>query len=752
MFRILGISLFISFCTLNLAKPQSDVFRFRFHYDIPVIENSDTLDFPFAGGVNFGQYGNADLNNDTLPDLIVFDKSNNFFTVLLNQGNKYSYDFDYSPTFPDDTLKPISWVIFRDANCDGFNDIYTMNVSGDGAKILSRLPSFNSFPEWQLFDEKIQFNNDSIFQIINTDIPIIEDIDGDGDIDLASFIFNGSTIKYIRNVSIETTGNCGISEYARETNCWGRIYECITCGHYDINLDSNCQVPGAFCTNRIPLLHGGSASLAMDMDGDNDKDLLVSDFACDEISYLENLGSNTFAQFDSAELGFPFNTTPFNFFVHPAMFYEDVDRDGIKDLMCTPNYTANQSGTLDLGNSSVLYKNTGSNSNPNFVFQNQNHLQDEMIDVGDYSSPALFDYDADGDLDLFIGNRGHNITTSSLQSRLALYENVGDENNPAFVLIDSDYLSLSNLILKSVRPFFEDLNGDGIPDLCFTWFENNGIDYGIHFFPNEDQNGGVVVNPDSLMDYNMGFPTLYSDDFPYFIDVDNDGVKDLINFWSNLGEVRYYRNLGTLANPNFILEKDNVGFLRDGISDHQSSVNILDINGDQKLDMIIGDKFGKIKIYNNIINKIAGSDTLRPITQVIENKFLGRDEYKLNEYLNLAIGDLNNDAKQDLVLGNVTGGIQILYNESIVGLSENESSELTKTIRIYPNPSNGIYNIESEYSGYLRVYNLIGKLILESSYRSEIDKLDLSFFENGLYIIEFETTLGTRSTQRLIKQ
>ena len=49
-------------------------FSFLQNETLTVIENSDTLNNPWAGGLNFCQFSEIDLNLDGEKDLMIFDK------------------------------------------------------------------------------------------------------------------------------------------------------------------------------------------------------------------------------------------------------------------------------------------------------------------------------------------------------------------------------------------------------------------------------------------------------------------------------------------------------------------------------------------------------------------------------------------------------------------------------------------------------------------------------------------------------
>ena len=64
--------------------------------------------------------------------------------------------------------------------------------------------------------------------------------------------------------------------------------------------------------------------------------------------------------------------------------------------------------------------------------------------------------------------------------------------------------------------------------------------------------------------------------------------------------------------------------------------------------------------------------------------------------------------------------------------------------RIFPNPSNGIFNIELETTDRvdLSVMDLAGKVILTEQYASSIDRIDLSALQSGVYLLRLETKEG----------
>ena len=68
-----------------------------------------------------------------------------------------------------------------------------------------------------------------------------------------------------------------------------------------------------------------------------------------------------------------------------------------------------------------------------------------------------------------------------------------------------------------------------------------------------------------------------------------------------------------------------------------------------------------------------------------------------------------------------------------VGIHELGNGE---TISIYPNPSNGIFTLNSKSAkGEIYIYNLLGEVIYKSKMNSSVSRIDLSEHANGIYFV-----------------
>ena len=122
--------------------------------------------------------------------------------------------------------------------------------------------------------------------------------------------------------------------------------------------------------------HAGSTILTLNLNGDTLTDALLGD-----VSFTNLVAAYNGGRSDSAFIGFqdtlyPSNI-PTNIEYFPAAFYEDVDFDGIEDLIVGPNLN----GSINQGNS-WFYKNTGVTDQPVFSTLDSAFLTNHMIDLG----------------------------------------------------------------------------------------------------------------------------------------------------------------------------------------------------------------------------------------------------------------------------------------------------------------------------------------------------------------------------------
>ena len=93
----------------------------------------------------------------------------------------------------------------------------------------------------------------------------------------------------------------------------------------------------------------------------------------------------------------------------------------------------------------------------------------------------------------------------------------------------------------------------------------------------------------------------------------------------------------------------------------------------------------------------------------------------------------------------------IIEGEEEMGI--HDPLDLSQLIRIYPNPSTGLLNIENsgETFNQAKILSITGKLVNEFELQGLNTKLDLSHLENGIYFVTFiNTKSGQTITRKLI--
>ena len=721
---------------------------------ITVIENGYVLKMPWANGLNYVNMSSIDVNRDGKKDLVAFDRLNQYsegrFRCFINTGlsgqKMYRADTYLSYLFP----KAYNWAVFIDYNNDGKEDLFT---SGNSNIIVYKNTSTaGSSPSFSL--EKSSIKTD----ISNTSAPVITslfasiigvpgfaDLDGDGDLDILSFSPQGTYVEFHKNLSVEKYGVVDSLEFKFSDNCWGNLAE------------SNCGVDFNLCNGSSPRpilptkpqakeLHAGSCLTCMDSDGDLDTDLLMGDISCNLIQYVHNAGTLSNASFNDTTKIYPnynnANTTPIRINNFPCTYYLDVDGDGKKDLLASPNSYGSENFR-----SLWYYKNTSSTPTVNFSFVQKNFLQDEMIEVGQNSFPVVFDFNNDGKKDLLIGTYGYYLN-NSLSARLTLYQNTGTLSQPTYSLVSKDYAGLSSVSnVYNVMPTAGDVDGDGDIDICIGTSSGQ-----IHWFENT-AGAGNVCNFSVFKNNPFQFTTNSAAAAPQLFDLDGDGKLDLLIGTKN-GRIAYYQNTSiNSSNISFALVTNTLGDvlvtddpLLFGYDGYAAPYFYKD-NGSIKL--LVGSVSGKIIQYSVPSNVLANYTI---ISQAVNGLCEGSQSTVCYE-------DVNNDGKRDLFVGNASGGLTFFTSNSpLVGLNQINTENL-QAISIYPNPSSGKFTLNLNgiifETATIEIQDLPGKCLVKESIISNQQQIDVSELTKGIYVVKISLAINSKEfnlTKKFIKE
>lgn len=727
----------VCFFVLFMPLVSQAQFTYTLDQQIPVRHlKGDVLELAWAGGLNAAQFNTMDLNGDNQDDLVVFDRMANKVMTFLNSDKRYVSAPEYEDLFPELS----NWLLLRDYNCDGRKDIFTGDVLG--IRVYVNIAADGELPAWEqyLFTTGFPGPKSSVIQtqgfeykvnlqLQNDDLPSISDIDGDGDLDILNVQYGGYSVEFHQNLSVENYGHCDSLDFKRITRTWGNFRDC-ECGQFAFNGEA-CP-PG---TGGRTKHAGGKSLLALDLNADQQMDILFSEAECNHLFALMNQGTSTSPQMDRS-LVYP-QSNPVNFVTFPAAFFEDVDFDGKKDLITSPNIFTREFLNTNLRESAWLYRNTGTNANPVFTFAERNFLQGEMIDLGDNAVPAFFDFDADGDYDMFISSH----SSQNYSSSVHLYENTGSASSPEFTLLSDDFLGFSTSKFYNVKIQFSDMNADQTVDLVFTATSFDDNITRLYYLENQRHDALNFENATlRMLDFS-----LTSTENIHIADIDADGLPDLLVGRSE-GNLEYWRNAGIDGAPSFVLEREaylgfNTSTLRQNLS-----CTTADLDADGTMDLLIGDQSGKLGIIANF----RETTSPEPEERLIFNTALQTYSVKnLGGRIWPAVVNLFNANKPAVVVGNVLGGLHLLKNDE--GKSLPEKPE----VHVYPNPVGKyeVLNIQADRHVSMQVISLLGQqlgpaVLLNAN---QLHRYTLPPLPAGLYLLKFSSN-NKSYTQRLIIQ
>ena len=727
----------IAISNLVIAQNYFQVNPFR------SFENGVELQYPWVGGINNAQLSTPDLDNNGIPDLVIFDQQGNRLLTFINLNIsgvvKYRYEPLYQSNFPE--IK--DWMLMVDYNCDGIKDIWSSNDNG----IQVHEGNYNNPDELgftlasnQLFYD-VSGNDLNIF-VSTVDVPAFLDVNGDSDIDILTFNPSGGYVEYFENQSVENGNNCDELYYNLVNSCWGDFYESGLTPEVDFNNTDNPDCIGGrtnAITNRNAILngdvenglHAGSTVLSFDIEGDNDLDLLLGDLAFDNFNMLYNGANNTEANMFEQDINFPSNSIPVDLPNFPAPYLEDLNNDGKKDLIAVPN---SKNGSMNVENV-WFYPNVGTATNHVFEFDRNDLFVENMIDVGEGCFPVIYDWDQDGKEDLIIGNYGY-FQPQSVDpiSGLAYFRNVGVPWSPTYELVTRDLLDLGQLGLLAMHPSFGDLDGDGDADLIIG--EESGK---LHYFRND----AGVGNPTDLV---LAEPEYQGIDVgkwaaPQIIDMNGDNLLDMVIGDRN-GVLKYYQNIGTANNANFILANDFFGEVRvrePGQVTGYSNPFITDLESDGTKDLLVASERGWIYRYEVDPNKL-----LIGAFNLVEEKWSDID---VGNQASIVVSDIDDLGDPELLIGNYAGGISIFATSDVSGIGD--ATNLSP-IKIYPNPTQDQIFIDlkdvfadvitQHNNSFIKIYDVLGRMYYNQQIdtHNQINEIDVQDLASGIYLVHIQ--------------
>ena len=291
----------------------------------------------------------------------------------------------------------------------------------------------------------------------------------------------------------------------------------------------------------------------------------------------------------------------------------DLDGDGDFDLLIGWG-----DGTID------RWENYGT------PFYARYQLQERLflgIDFGGYAQLALWDMDADDDLDILA--RGN----YPVDFPMMVFENVGSPSNPQFEVIEDSLRDNEGNLIYGYNFDTADIDADGDQDLFvntyggINYYQNVGDSTQYDFFFMTSTFAGIVTG------YAFS---------PYFCDIDADGDLDLF-IGSSGGWIYHYRNEGTPQQYNYTF----VTWQWMGVDVAERAVpDFSDLDSDGDYDLLVGKVNNETHTVPSDVHFYRNVGTPQAPEMVLENQmFLTLD---FEEGTDPSTIDINFDEKWDL--------------------------------------------------------------------------------------------------------
>ena len=704
----------------------------------PVVLDEVALSNPWVGGLTAPQWSAFDADLDGDDDLFAFDRDGS--RVLMFEripGEDLTLRRDWTEGWPD----MVDWCLLRDYNCDGKPDIFTSHQNG--IRVFTNTtqpgegPSFDPEPVtlFATFDLIGSDPSDLPVICLGMDLPAIMDHDDDGDLDIITFTETASTLYRFEGqtpcgLDLECTNRCyGMLAEAAENNALfiGDDFEC----------SFNVENPGMVVSDMSRTgLHAGGALTSLQLEPGGPKDLIISDVTYPEaLAVVLEVGPSSLDSATYVDPAFPSNLygdQAVNLARFPAAFHLDVDQDGVRDLLFSPNTPLETNDDESVH----FFRNTGTEDEPAWQFITETYLQDGMIDLGRGAYPSFHDFDGDGLLDLAVANKERYEGVDQTPAAVAVFRNAGTASEPQFDLVDLDWIALNDFQIESPYPAFGDLDGDGDLDVLV------GDELGrIHEFTNVAPTGAwpeFTLTALSIPEDGSGeaidvgqFAT------PQLHDMDGDGDLDMV-----VGEKN-----GTLT----LFERTSVGSWSKYVSpihgENWGNIlvdNLLGINGysvpaltptSEGLRVFVANETGTVQDFG-----LASDNWDAELLEVNEAVFGGREGFRCAA----AIADVDNDGLLDALVGIQNGGL-LSYSSSTDTAIVDAGFLPAWEWQVMPNPGRDAFRWRSAqpWSGELTAWSVTGKKVGHVVVQGQREgAIEASAWAPGTYVIRPVHTPG----------
>ena len=642
----------------------------------------------FSLGINSAQIQTIDLTGDGKEEWVVWDINSRQLQVFEKKGEQFLIRPELSYFFPTEVS---GFLILADFDRDGKKDLFTSTALGIKAY---RNTSSGSQISWTIAQNFLRLEGANNIPANNLDTPLLQDLDGDGDLDLLLFNFAvGDYLEYYRNTSIERKSSPDIDGFAFPIRHWGG-FEFCGCGQISFGLtcDGRTLATPASPLDQARVQHaGGHSLLYRDFTGDGIPDLLMGREECTTLYFLPNEGTSSNPKFASFSKELPgFGSLPEFPRFHAGQYLEES-----LIVSLNTNETAAPFG-VDFAQSIVrLEKGTG---------KMLPILQNQVLDLGENTRPFFSGTSFSGELLVTAnGKKGTKVLGQAYRMRYT---------GTQLELVEEDYLGLSELNLldltlldytsaskeKHLWVLGTRTSSTGVP--APVLLKREGVNWGEFALK-----GLSLRTGDQL--------TLYG----------HQGKDQLLVAAQNGSLTQYEVDLTArsvqLVASNFLGFQDNPG---------SRNLNVTIRSGESPV-LYSVDQTGRIFRIRDFLNAPVREEVLVRIQNQDLPLRLGRSNW-------LAVVKSSLGEEDDLILGTRGGGLFYLSAASTDGDSAGEFS-----VTAFPNPSSGSFQIVSSVPATGRLVSALGQVLLSEillpARRAVL--VDIPNLAPGMYFLQLQT-------------
>lgn len=613
----------------------------------------------FSLGINSAQIQTIDLTGDGKEEWVVWDINSRQLQVFEKKGEQFLIRPELSYFFPTEVS---GFLILADFDRDGKKDLFTSTALGVKA---FRNTSLGTQVSWTLAQNFLRLEGANNIPANNLDTPLLQDVDGDGDLDLLLFNFAvGDYLEYYRNTSVERKGLADIDGFDFPVRHWGD-FEFCGCGEISFGLTCDGRLLAA---SDSPLVQartqhaGGHSLLYRDFTGDGIPDLLMGRGECATLYFLPNMGSSSNPKFTSFSVELPgFGSLPEFPRFHVGQYLEESLVVGLNT-----NETAAPFG-IDFAQSIVRLEQGTGTLLP--------ILQDQLLDLGENTRPFFTGTSLSGELLVTAnGKVGAKVRGKAYQMGYS---------GTKLEMLEEDYLGLSELNLL-------DLNV----------LKHLSVSKEMYLFVKGTRTSSAGV-PEPVLLKRMGlnweeitfsgFTMKLGDQLTFF----GYAGKDQLLVAGQNGSLTLYE-VDLASQSARLMTNDFLGY-QDNPANRNLSVAV---SSGERPDLYSVDQTGRVYRTRDFLNTPLREEVLVRIQDQEMPLRLGRSNW-------LAVVKSGLGEEDDLILGTRGGGL--LYLSAV---SSNDGAAERFSVTTFPNPSSGTFQIVSSKSATGRLVSALGQVLL----------------------------------------